>query len=826
MDAWILSNIQHSTYSIHNSKFIIQNSNKVFKNYFKTALRNLRKNKLYSIINIFGLTMGLAACLLIGIYINNELNYDKFNSNADRIVRVTMEFKQAETVNKVATTGTKVGPQFKRTFPVIEDYVRTYIGSSIVKYETKIFDEPRVLYADDPFFKIFSFKIIEGDAATALDAPGKVVLTKSMAEKYFGKEDALNKTLNVSGKDMIVSAVCQDAPQNSQLKFDFVTQFLNLNNVKEENWWTANWVTYLLLRDKNSIPQLEQQVNNYMQTPAVRAEARLDGSNYLSYHLEPLTSVHLHSSLAGFEPNGSITYVYLFLMIALLILIIACANYTNLATAQSTGRSGEIGMRKVMGATKKQVFTQFIGESFVITFIAALLAFLLSMLLIPYFNNITGTQFGVKVLFQPVPVVSLFAFCILVSFFAGLYPALVLSGTQIIGVLKKGFTFTGGNNLLRKGLIVVQFSISIFLIIYTVVILQQMNFMQTKNLGYNKNHVVVLPIGGKMKKDFQNIKEAIEKVPGVDGVTASYETPEFVEWGDGITAIDEKGKHEISLNAMPVDLDFIGTLKMQLAAGRDFQQSDFAIMDTSNDYANYRQPFIINETLAKKLGWTPEQAIGKIIDKGSPGPVVGVVKDFNFSSLHNPIGPLVMFLSRDFANNFMVRIAGNNTKTTLSNLENVWKQRVPERPFNFHFLDDDYNNLYQAEQRTSVLFSVAAGLAIILACLGLFGLAAFTTVQRTKEIGIRRVLGATVSGIAMLVSSNFLKLVAVAIIIAAPLAWWAANNWLQDFAFRIPVQLFVFLIAAIVTMLIAFITVSFHSVKAALANPVKSLRTE
>ncbi|MEZ5027720.1 MAG: FtsX-like permease family protein [Ferruginibacter sp.] len=249
-------------------------------------------------------------------------------------------------------------------------------------------------------------------------------------------------------------------------------------------------------------------------------------------------------------------------------------------------------------------------------------------------------------------------------------------------------------------------------------------------------------------------------------------------------------------------------------------------MDTSNDYANYRQPFIINETLAKKLGWTPEQAIGKIIDKGSPGPVVGVVKDFNFSSLHNPIGPLVMFLSRDFANNFMVRIAGNNTKTTLSNLENVWKQRVPERPFNFHFLDDDYNNLYQAEQRTSVLFSVAAGLAIILACLGLFGLAAFTTVQRTKEIGIRRVLGATVSGIAMLVSSNFLKLVAVAIIIAAPLAWWAANNWLQDFAFRIPVQLFVFLIAAIVTMLIAFITVSFHSVKAALANPVKSLRTE
>ncbi|HQW83359.1 MAG TPA: ABC transporter permease [Ferruginibacter sp.] len=798
----------------------------MFRNYFKTALRNLSKNKLYSAINIFGLTMGLAACLLIGVYINNELSYDKFNKNADRIVRVTMEFKQAETVNEVATTGTKVGPQLKRTFPAIEAYVRTFIGSSIIKKGETIFDEPRVLYADEPFFKVFSYKIIAGNAATALDAPDKVVLTKSMAKKYFGDEQAVNKTLNVIGKEMTVSAVCEDAPENAQLKFDFVTQFLNLSNVKDENWWTANWVTYFLLRDKNNISQLQQQIHNYMQTPEVRAEARLDGSNYLTYHLEPLTSVHLHSSLAGFEPNGSITYVYMFLAIALLILIIACANYTNLATAQSNSRSGEIGMRKVMGASKKQVFIQFIGESSVITFIAAALAFLLSIFLIPSFNNITGKHFSAAVLLQPVPIMALIVFCILVSFFAGLYPALVLSGTKIIGVLKKGFTFTGGNNLLSKSLIVVQFSISIFLIIYTVIILQQMNFMQTKKLGYDKEHVVVLPIGGKMKNDFQNIKEAIEKVPGVKAVTASYETPEFVEWGDGITVKDEKGEHSISLNAMPVDLDFTKTMKMQLAAGRDFQQSDFAIMDTSNNYENYHQPFIINETLAKKIGWTPEEAIGKTIEKGATGPVVGVIKDFNFSSLHDPIGPLVIFLSRDLARNFMVRIAGSHTKETLANLEVLWKQRIQERPFNYHFLDEDYNKLYQAEQRTSVLFSVAAGLAIILACLGLFGLAAYTTIQRTKEIGIRRVLGATVSGIAILLSSKFLKLIAIAILIAAPLAWWAAYKWLQDFAFRIPVQLYVFIIAAIVTMLIALCTVSFHSVKAALTNPVKSLRTD
>jgi len=799
----------------------------MIKNYFKTALRNLRKNKLYSAINIFGLTVGLAACLLIGVFINHELSYDKFNANADRIVRATMEYKQAETVNTTATTGTKVGPQFKRTFPGIEEYARTFISSSVIKSGDKVFDESRVLFADDPFFKIFSFKLIEGNVSTALDAPDKIVLTQSMAKKYFGTENAVNKTLNVIGRDMTVSAVCEDAPQNSQLKFDFVTQFLNLSNgVKEETWWNANWVTYFLVRDKNSIAQLQQQVNSYMQTAEVRTEARLEGSNYLTYNLEPLAKVHLYSSLAGFEPNGSITYIYMFLVIALLILIIACANYTNLATAQSTGRSGEIGMRKVMGASKRQVFMQFIGESSVITFIAALLAFLLSIFLIPYFNSITGKQFTTDVLLQPIPIIALLVFCILVSFFAGLYPALVLSGTQIMGVLKKGFTFTGGNNILRKSLIVVQFAVSIFLIIYTVVILQQMNYMQTKNLGYDKDHVVVLPIGGKMQKDFQNIKDAITKVPGVEAVTAAYETPEYVEWGDGITATDEKGKHDISLNAMPVDLDFTKTMKMQMIAGRDFQESDFGIMDTSNNYANFQQPYIINESLAKQIGWTPEQTLGKTIEKGSAGPVVGVVKDFNFSSLHDPIGPLVMFLGRNYSRTYMVRISGNNIKETLGSLEMVWKQRVPDRPFNYHFLDEDYNKLYQAEQRTSVLFSVAAGLAILLACLGLFGLAAFTTVQRTKEIGIRRVLGAKVSSITMLVSSNFLKLIGVAILIAAPLAWWAANKWLQDFAFRIPVQIYVFVIAALVTMFIALCTVGFHSVKAALTNPVKSLRTE
>jgi putative ABC transport system permease protein len=799
----------------------------MFKNYFKTAFRNLRKNKLYSAINVIGLTVGLTACLLIGVYIIHELSYDKFNTNANRIVRATMEYRKAGSITATETSGTKTGPQFKRTFPLIEDYVRTFIRANVVKSGDKIFDEPRVLYADPAFFKMFSFHIVQGNATTALDAPDKIVITQSMAKKYFGNDNAIGKTLISGGKDLRVSAVCEDVPQNSQIKFDFATQFLNLgDNVKKETWWTANCITYFLVRDEKSIPALQQQIVAYMKTPAVTRDANLEGGDYLTYNLEPLTKVHLYSSLGGFEPNGSITNIYMFAVIALLILIIACANYTNLSTAQSTGRSGEIGMRKVMGASKRQIFVQFMSESSLITFIAAIAALVLGILLIPYFNSITGKEFTSNSLLKPLPLVSLAGFSLVVSLFAGTYPAVILSGTQIMKVMKKGFNFTGGNSMLRKTLIVAQFGISVFLIIYTVIILQQMHYMQTKNLGYDKQHVVVLPIGGSMSNNFQSLKDAFAQVRGVESITASYETPEFVEWGDGITAVDEKGKHEISLNAMPVDLDFTKTMKMELVAGRDFQQSDFALMDTSDNYANFHQAYIINETLAKKIGWTPQQAINQTIEKGATGPVVGVIKDFNFSSLHNPIGPLLIFLGRNFSRDFMLRINGNDMQGTLNRLEAVWKERIADRPFNFHFLDEDYSKLYLSEQRTSKLFGVAAGLAIILACLGLFGLAAFTTVQRTKEIGIRRVLGANISDITMLVAKNFLQLVSVAVIIAIPLAWWAGNRWLQDFAFRISVQAYIFIATALVTALIALCTIGYHTIKTALANPVKSLRTE
>lgn len=799
----------------------------MYRNYLKTAFRNLTKNKLYSAINIVGLMTGLTACLLIGIYITHELSYDKFHGNGSRIVRVTMEYNMAGTVAAAATTGTKPGPQFMRTFPSVEKYIRTYIGTNVVKQGENVFEESRLLYADDAFFEAFTFPLIKGDAKKVLNDPGNVVLSEAMAAKYFGNEDALNKTLTIGNRSYTVSGICKNAPQNSQIKFDFVTQFLNIgNHVKEEQWWTANWITYLLVKEPGIIGKLQQQINEYMDLPEVKKEARLEGTGYLHYNLEPLTEVHLKSSLAGFEPNGNMTYIYMFAVIALLILIIACANYTNLATAQATGRTGEIGMRKVMGASRRQVFVQFIAESSAITFIAALLALLLGILLVPYFNMVTGKQFSTEDLVQPKPIIMLALFTVFVSFLAGLYPALILSGTRIMGVLKSGFSFTGSNKLLRKALIVVQFGISVFLIAYTSVIMQQMDFLQQKNLGYDKDHVLVLPIDRKIAANYDNIKQAIAGVPGVEGVTAAYETPEFVEWSDGIRAVDENGLHDVSVNAMPVDLDFTKTLKMEMLAGRDFQQNDFALMDTSNNYTNFRQPYIINESLVRKLGWTSEEAIGKTIEKHVQGPVVGVVRDFNFESLHEPVKPLVMFLDKSQLLTLMVRIHGSDMQAVINRLEVLWKQRVAHRPFEYHFLDEDYNNLYQGEQRVSALFSVSAGLAILLACLGLFGLAAFTTMQRIKEIGIRRVLGAGISSIALLISKNFLVLVCISIFVALPLAWYAGDRWLQDYAFRIYINGWLFAAVALAVLLIALFTVSFQAIRASVTNPIKSLRTE
>ncbi len=797
----------------------------MLKSYFKVAWRTLRKNKLYSFINLAGLTVGITSCILIGLYVSDELSYDNFNKNAERIVRVTMEYNAAGTVNKTAVTGTKTGPQFKRTFPAVDAFARTIKVERTIAYGDKVFNEKKVLYADSSFLQIFSFKLLQGNARTALSSLDNIVITKSIAKKYFGNGDAIGRTLHVADtKDFVVSGVAEDVPENSQIKFNFIIPFGNQRLAQqEEQWWTANFITYLLLQQPSQIASLQQQIIQYMKS-VTKDELKMEGNDYLTYHLEPLKKVHLHSSLDGLEPNGNVTYVYVLSIISVLILIIACVNYTNLATAQAAGRGTEVGIRKVLGAFQSQLFSRFIGESFILTFIALILSVIISILLLPAFNSVAGKVLTAAFLLKPLPVISLLLLSILISFFAGIYPAFILSNSKLANILKSGFRLSSSGSGLRKSLIVFQFVISVFLIITTIVVLQQLSYIQHKQLGYDKDHVIVLPVDNKMSQNYEAIKSSIALIPGVASVSGGYDVPTFITWGDAITAETGTGKKRLSVTADPVDLDYIKTLGMQIIAGQDFTKADLQLFDTSDNNKNYRNTYIINQKAASELGWTPAQAIGKTIVKGAPGTIKAVVKDFHYSSLHQPIGPFVIFLGPNQVHEMFVKISGRNIPGVLQKLTNIWKERVSHRPFEYHFLDEDYNALYTTEQRTAGVFALFAGLAIALACLGLFALAAYTTAQRTKEIGIRKVLGASISNITFLVSKEFIQLVVLAIIIASPLAWFAAGKWLQGFAYRININLWIFLAAGVLAVLIAMITVSFQAIKAAIANPVKSLR--
>jgi len=798
----------------------------MFKNYFIIAIRNLKKNKLYSSVNIIGLTIGITACILIGLYVWNELSYDRFHRNGDRIARVTMEYSAAGTLNKVAVTGTKVGPALKRTFPQVAAYTRTMKSARVVANGTNAFDEKNVLYADADFFSMFSFKMLHGNPTTALDAPNKIVLTESVAKKYFGNDNPLGKTVRINDvSDYEITGVAADVPLNSQIQFDMVVSFTSLGVSKTEEWWTANYITYILLQQPGQLAGLQQQVREYMKKVS-KEELKTSNSDYLTYNLEPLKKVHLYSSMDGLEPNGNITYIYVLTIIAALILLIACVNYTNLATAQSAGRSTEIGIRKVLGAQQQQLFRQFIGESVMITFVAMVLAIIAAIALLPLFNELTGKTFTASMFVRPVPLLMLVVLGILVSLLAGAYPSFILSNAGLVNILKSGFRVSSSGGGLRKSLIIFQFVISVFLIISTIVVLQQVSYIQHKELGYDREHVLVLPVDYKMSAIYDPLKRTIALNPGVISVSGAYEDPTFIEWGDGITADNGKEKKNLSVTAIPVDLDFIKTMGMKIIAGTDFTPADFLLQDTSNRGENYRSVFILNEKAVRELGWTPEQAIGKTIERGSPGTIKGVIKDFHFASLHTPIGPLVMFLDSSLVRQLFVKIDGKNIPGTIQAIERVWKERVAYRPFSYHFLDEDFNRLYKTEQQTAELFALFVGTAIALACLGLFALAAFTTVQRTKEIGIRKILGANVASIIALVSKDFLRLVLIAIVIASPLAWLTGSRWLQQFAYRINFSWWVFAVAGMIAIAIALATVSFQAIRAAVANPVKSLRSE
>jgi putative ABC transport system permease protein len=778
----------------------------MFKNYLKLAFRHLARKKIFSFINIFGLTVGLISCTLIGLFITDELSFDTFHHNAASIVRVTMDYKKGSTPALSALTGTKVGPQFKRTFPDVRDYTRTLIARSVISIGPTRFNENRLLYTDASFLHLFTFPVLAGDA-NSLAQKENILLTASAAKKYFGTTDVLGRTLQLDNEQNLrISAVLADPPSNSQIQFEFVTSFNNLYASKYEIWFTANYTTYLLLKDNARLPALQQRINDYMQSPDVRTEAGLRSSDYLRYHLEPLTKVHLYSDLDGFTPNFSITYIYVLTAIALLILIIACFNYTNLAIAQSANRTGEIGIRKVLGAGKSQLYTQFLGESLLITFIALILAIGISTQLLPVYNELTGKHLRVSDLLQFKPLFTLFIVASIIGLLAGAYPALVLANTRLINILKSGFRITGGNASLRRTLIIGQFVISFFLIITTIVILQQMSFIRNTRLGLDRDHVLVIPVDYHLLNRYDAIKTAMMAQPGVESISGSYNLPISATWGDGLEADNGHEKVRFTITCIPADLP--------------------ANTAAKDDTTSPRLRYILNETAVRKIGWTPQEAIGKIVNKGERGIVKGVVKDFHFASMHKEIGPLMLFADSSWVRNMLIRVNGSQLSRLLPALQATWKTYVPDQAFDYHFLDEDYNRLYTVEQRTGGVFTLFASLAILLACLGLFGLSAISAIQRTKEIGIRKVLGASLLNITFLMAKNFIVLVGLALLIATPMAWLVASRWLESFAYRISVQLWIFPLAGAAGILLAFLTVSFHALKAGRKNPSETLKTE
>jgi putative ABC transport system permease protein len=790
-------------------------------NYIKIAFRNLWRNKLISGINILGLSVGIACCILIALYVFNETSYDRFHKNSDRIVRATMELSYNSNPIKIAVTGTKALPEFKRVFPEVENGVRFFPTSRTVKYEDKIFRENEFVYADSTLFDVFSFQLIKGDPKTALAAPNQLVITVSTARKYFGDQEPVGKTLLINNQqEYIITGVVNDCPANSQIKFDVLGSWRSLTDpvYTTESWFDASHYTYLLLKQPGMHNALNEKIAAYFDK--IARENGAEKSN-LVVLVQPLTEVHLQAIVeGGFEPGGDVRYVYLFSIVAIFILVIACANYVNLTTARASERAKEVGLRKVTGATRRKLIVQFMGESLVTVFISLLISLLLVEVFLPVFNLIASKQITLDLVFEPLALLTLTGVALIVGFFGGLYPSLVLSGFKPVKVLKGNFSTGSSGTSLRKGLIILQFIISASLIASTLTIKNQLAFIQNKKLGYDKDRVMVVQSDASLRDKMETIKARFKNNPEVLSISTCNQTPVFIPGKYNLNYNNE----EMLVTAVRVDKDFVSTMQLSLSSGADFIESEQQAAFTGAD--SVLRPVMLNETLARNLGWTPDEAVGKTLKfQGRNSIVKAVVNDFHFSSMHQPIGPIVIFLSNN-ANKMLVRISGSDLPKTIQYMKAEWAQLAPQLTFEYEFLEDQFNKLYSAETKTGKLFNIFALLGILLASLGLFGLVTFTAKQKTKEIGIRKVLGASVSSVILLLSKGLLRLVVIATLIALPVTWRLMDQWLQNFAYHADINWGIFLIAGGAPVAISFIILSVYAMKAAANDPINSLRNE
>jgi putative ABC transport system permease protein len=814
----------------------------MIQNYFKIAFRNLWKNKGYSAINIFGLAIGLATCLLIILYITDELGYDRFYKNADRIYRINSDMKFGGGNLHMTQTSDMMGQLVKKDYPQVEEYTRIYTsdGDKLIKKGNEFINEKRVANVDSTFFSVFVLPAIEGDTKTALNEPNTVVVTESTARKYFGTAtNIVGKTIEAKNGETTraykITAVIKDMPHNAHFNFDFL---FSMKNVDYE-WGqltSHNFHTYLLLKPgtdyKAFEKNFEQYIVKYVLPEAKRfmninsMEEFRKAGNMIEYSLIPLTKIHLYSDYS-FEitPSGNIQYVYIFAAVALFILIIACINFMNLSTARSANRAKEVGIRKVLGTERKTLIAQFLVESTITACIALIIAIAVAYLVLPLFNNVAAKSLSASGLLniKILPFILLLPF--LVGLLAGSYPAFFLSNFKPIVVLKGNTNTSFKKSNLRNVLVVFQFATSIILIIATIIVYNQLHYIQTTKLGFAKGQVLVIDGTYALNNNAQVFKNDVLAMKGVSSGTMSAYIPVSNSSRSDNTYSKEAvmdTKNLIDMQAWTVDYDYIQTMGMEIVKGRNF----------SKDFGADSSARLITETTAKLLGYS--DPIGKklYIPSGTPGEnstvpleIIGVVKDFHFESLRQNIGPLCMGLGNS-TGLASFKIAAASAPDLIKQIEGKWRELAPGLPFSYRFLSDSFDEMYRSEQRAGSIAIVFAILAVLIACLGLFGLVTFMAEQRTKEIGVRKVLGASVTNVVALLSKDFLLLVLIACVFAFPFAWWAMHKWLQDFAYRINISWWVFLIAGIVAFAIALVTVSLQAFKAAIANPVKSLRTE
>jgi putative ABC transport system permease protein len=808
--------------------------NEMIRNYLKIAFRNLGKYKFISFINLFGLTIGLTCCLLILTYITNELSYDRYNKNAENIYRVTRSWNDAsgEQNLHLGTIAPPFGPLLKNDFPDIKNItVLLSSGTTTFRYEEKRFNERNGYFADPELFKVFDVKVLRGNPHKALNEPYTVMLSEELAEKYFGKEDPLNKVIRADNQFQLkVTGIFRKFPPNAHLHPTHLISFATLKDTLvygEENLRTNfgnnSFFTYLLLPERYPVKQLESQFPAFIDKHMPVGGSGNKESKFTALSLQKLTDIHLKSHLDfEAEENGDIKRVYIFSAIALFILLIASINYMNLSTARSALRAREIGVRKVVGAQKQTLIAQFLTESVLLSWIAILLSLLLTWLSLPWLNRLSGQELSLNILYSWPVLTALLVAPFIVGIVSGIYPALFLSSFKPIHVLK-GLVQTGGGSVsFRKVLVVTQFSISIILIISTVIVFKQLNYMQQKSLGYERNHMITLPYNTALNTPFETFRTQLLQNSGIKEVARSSRIPTgrlldtqgaFTLSGDSMQPVT------VAIKNVLVDHYFIPAYNIKILAGRNF----------STEFTSDTTAFVLNQAAVTAIGWKePQEAVGKPFRYGNTnGKIIGVINDIHFESLHEKMVPLIFVLPRGpFYSNISVRVAGSHVKPALAVLEKTWQQFMPETPFEYNFLDENFDRLYQSEQRQGAIFTVFACIAIFIACLGLFGLSAFTITQRIKEIGIRKVLGATVGSIVSLLSKDFLKLVVIAAIIAFPIAWMVMRQWLEDFAYRIDIPWWAFVAAGLIAAIVAFATISLQAVKAAVSNPVKNLRTE